>query len=99
MCHRVVYNDHGDKVKSAGFCVHRFDLVHQNSSQKQSHYNCHNIMSMVPLGPGKFKQNKVVFFSGGKSWNTERQQISHEKKYKDISMPSEYICNCKNPKK
>lgn len=62
MCHRVVYNDHGDKVKSAGFCVHRFDLVHQNSSQKQSHYNCHNIMSMVPLGPGKFKQNKVVFF-------------------------------------
>lgn len=81
--------------KSAGSGVHRFDLVHQTSSQKQSHFNCHNIMSLVPLGPGKFKQNKLKH----RMQNFWRQQISHEKKYKDMSMPSDYICNCKNPKK
>lgn len=60
-------------------------------------------MSLVPLGPRKFQQNKL-FFSGGKKlkhWvrNFWRQQSSHEKKYEDIIMPSEYICNCKNSKK
>lgn len=93
-------------VKSVGFCVHKFDLVHQNSSQKQWHFNFHNMqynnMSLVPMGTGKFKWKKV-FFLAEKAETPSVKLLKtanfYEKKYKYISMPSKYICNRENDKK
>lgn len=50
MCHNVLYIDHIDKCSDSllnwcFFCVHSFDLVHQNCYQKQSKYNYHSFMS------------------------------------------------------
>lgn len=58
-------------VKSVSFCVHSFDLVHQNSSQKQSNYNYHSFLSCdwchwsekkhFPFRIEMFQQNKQIF--------------------------------------